>query len=295
MRWNLSVAALAASWGFIAVIVRGVDLSATALAFYRVALAAVAIVIGLAIIRRLDLLRVAASRWRLLASGAGLAVHWFLFFQTIKLASVAVAVLLVYTAPLFLALLAPLVLPERRSLVALAALVPGGAGVTLIALGEGAESPRPLAIVLGFGAALSYALLVIINKDLTTRLHFTTIAFWNAAIGALVLAPFVPVAGDAIPAGAELAYLALLGVIFTAASANLYIWLLRRVTAQAVGILSYLEPVSAALLAWAILHEPLGASVIIGGALIIAAGLLVVVLEPREGVAVEAPPVRIDA
>jgi DME family drug/metabolite transporter len=84
----------------------------------------------------------------------------------------------------------------------------------------------------------------------------------------------------------------LVGVVFTALSGFLYITLLRRVTAQAVGVLAYLEPVSAALLAWAILGEPLTAPVLVGGALVVAAGVLVVVAEPGDAATVEAPPLR---
>ena len=36
MRWKLAVATLAASWGFVAIIVREVDLDAEVLVFYRV-------------------------------------------------------------------------------------------------------------------------------------------------------------------------------------------------------------------------------------------------------------------
>jgi hypothetical protein len=70
-----------------------------------------------------------------------------------------------------------------------------------------------------------------------------------------------------------------------------WVWLLRKVTAQAIGILAYIEPVSAALLAWAILDQPLGWPVIAGGCLIIAAGVLVVLYEPADAAAVEAVPV----
>lgn len=288
MRWNLSVAALAASWGLIGVVVKHVQLGATALVFYRVALAAAAIAAGCALARRLDLLRVPAARARLALVGAGLAAHWFLFFETIKLSSVAVALVLVYTAPLFLALLAPLALPERFSAVALAALVPGGAGLALVAfVGEGGGSARPLAVAVGLGAALTYALLVIGTKQLTLSLHPLAIAFWNYTTASLVLAPFLAT-GRVVPRAGEAGYLLLLGVVFTAASGFVYISLLRRVTAQAVGILAFLEPVSAALLAWLLLGESLSAGVVAGGVLVLAAGALVVLYEPSEGAAVEA-------
>ncbi len=63
--------------------------------------------------------------------------------------SVAVAILLVYTAPIFLAVLAPLFLPERRSRVGSLALAISAPGIALIALGgeEGSQrfrrSPSP--------------------------------------------------------------------------------------------------------------------------------------------------------
>lgn len=295
MRWNLSVAALAASWGFIAIIVDGVELSAEALVFYRLALAALAVLVAVALVRRLDLLRVRVFRLRMLVIGVVLAAHWFLFFETIKLSSVAVAVLTVYTAPIFLALLAPLFLPEHRSRVAAAALVPAAAGLTLIALAgeEGTHAP-PLAIATGLAAALTYAGLVIGTKQLAARLSVPAIELWSYSVAALVLVPFLAGGTRVVPHGAEVAYVLLLGVVFTALSGFLYVWLLRRVTAQAIGVLAYLEPVSAALLAWAILGQALGWAVVAGGCLIIAAGLLVVLYEPSEAAALEAPPVPVE-
>lgn len=294
MRWNLAVAGLAASWGIISVIVAGVDLDARVLVFWRLALAALAVLAIFAAARRSTLLRLPVRPWRVLLVGAILGAHWFLFFETIKRASVAVAVLTVYTAPIILAALAPLFLPERRSRVALVALVPAAAGLGLIALAgeEGGDALDPLAVALGLGAAATYAALVIATKRLTASLEPPTIAFWINAAAAVCLAPFLVGAGRVLPQGAELAWVAVLGVVFTALSGLLYIWLLRRVTAQAIGILAYLEPVSAALLAWAILDEPLTAPVVVGGVLVVAAGLLVVVAEPDEGTPVEAPPVR---
>jgi drug/metabolite transporter (DMT)-like permease len=268
VRWNLAVAGLAASWGVIAVIVAGVDLDARALVFWRLALAALALLVILAAVGRFDLVRLPDRPWRLAVVGAVLGAHWFLFFETIKRSSVAVAVLTVYTAPIFLAAVAPLFLPERRSRVAIVALVPASAGLVLIALAgeEGGGAVDAVAVALGLAAAATYA--------------------------ALVLAPFLLGVPRVLPEDAEIAWVAVLGVVFTALSGLLYIWLLRRVTAQAIGILAYLEPVSAALLAWAVLDEQLTAPVLLGGALVVAAGLLVVVAEPDEAAPIEAPPVR---
>ena len=293
MRWNLGVAGLAASWGLIAIIVAGVELEAVVLVFYRLALAALAIGVAATVLRRPALLRPPVAVHRLLALGAVLAVHWFLFFQAIKLASVAVGVLLVYTAPVLLAVLAPFFLPERRSRPALAALLPAAAGLGTIALaGEADTGATPPAIAAGLGAALSYAVLVIGTKRVAATVHTATVTFWTYATAALVLSPFLLTADRVLPAGVEIAYVLLLGVLFTALSGVVYITLLRRVTAQAVGVLAYLEPVSAAVLAWALLDEALTAPVLLGGALVVAAGVLVVLAEPPDAAGVESPPLR---
>jgi DME family drug/metabolite transporter len=292
VRWNVAAAALSASAGFIAVIVDGVDLSAEALVFFRLVLAALTVAAAAALTRRLAILHATELRGRVALLGVILGAHWLLFFGTIKLSSVAVAVLTTYTAPLLLAAVAPLVLPEPRSRVVLLALVPAGAGLTLIALaGEEGAHARPLAIAAGLGAAATYAGAVITAKQLTVRLQVPAIQFWNYTVAALVTAPFLLLGGRLVPEGAEIAYVLVLGVVFTALSGLCFVWLLRKVTTQAISTLGYLEPVSAALLAWAILGQELGWAILVGGALIIGAGLLVILYEPAETPHLEAPPV----
>jgi DME family drug/metabolite transporter len=294
VKWNVAAAALAASAGFIAVIVDGVDLSAGALVFYRLMLAALLVAGAAAIARRLDVLRVSESRGRVVALGVVLGAHWLLFFATIKLSSVAVAVLTTYTGPLLLAAVAPKVLPERRSRVVLLALLPAGVGLALIALaGEEGTHARPLAIATGLGAAATYAAAVITAKQLTVRMGVPTIQFWVYVVGSAMTAPFLLLDGDVVPSGADIGFVLLLGIVFTALSGLCFVWLLRKVTAQAISTLGYLEPVSAALLAWAILGQELGWAILVGGALIIGAGLLVIVYEPAETPHLEAPPVPV--
>ena len=139
MRWNVAVAALAASFGLVSIIVREVELDAAVLVFYRCLFAVPAIGIALLLGRRVFVLRRRSTLKAALLLGTTLGAHWFLFFETIKLSSVAFAVLAAYLAPIMVALVAPVVLPERRSRIALLALVPAGAGLALVALGGGDE------------------------------------------------------------------------------------------------------------------------------------------------------------
>jgi len=122
---------------------------------------------------------------------------------------------------------------------------------------------------------------VIFTKQLA-GLYPVTILFWSYLVVALVTAPALPFAGRIVPHGRELAWVLVLGVVFTAASGYLYYVFMRHVTAQAAGALMYVEPVSAAFLGWLVLGQRLGWHVLVGGALVLVGGLLVVVFEPAE-------------
>jgi drug/metabolite transporter (DMT)-like permease len=66
---------------------------------------------------------------------------------------------------------------------------------------------------------------------------------------------------------------------------------LKDVTAQSAGLLAYLDPLSASLLAWAILGQDLGWQVVVGGVAVLAGGALVVLYEGAPGPAPETPPI----
>ena len=291
MRWNLALAGLATSWGLIAVLVAAVDLGAEALAFLRLALAGATLALTALVLRRADALRPGGRLAALIALGIVQGAHWLLFFEAIKLGSVALAVLTFYTAPIFLAVFAPLFLPERLSRVALGALVPAGIGIVLIALAgdggdrasrvgsgsrtrlggdlRGAADPLEAAAARTNGAA-DRRVLGLLRRHARSRAR------------ALFRRPCAP------RGGREWGAVLLLGVVFTGLSTLLYAGLLQHVTAQAAGILTFLEPVAAVLLAWALLDDPVDVSTLVGGALVLAAGIVVVALEPAAGHVAEA-------
>jgi drug/metabolite transporter (DMT)-like permease len=279
-RWNLVVAGLAASWGFVSVIAAGVDLPASALVFWRCLIAALTVPALVILVRRVRSLVVEQRRAQMLGLALLVAVHWALLFQTLKLASVAVAILTVYTAPIFLAVLAPILLPEARSKIGLVALAISAPGLVLIALaGEGGSAVDPAAIGTGLGAAITYALLVIWTKSLVHNIAPVAVAFWSYAVVAVILLPFALASDRFLPEGVEWLYMLVLGALLTAAAGVLYMRSLKDVTAQAAGLLAYLDPVCATFLAWAILGQELGWQVVVGGLAVVVGGALVVLYE----------------
>ena len=293
MRWNAALGALAASWGLIAVLAASVDLGAEALAFWRLALAAVtlgAVAVGTG---RASLLAPQGRLGALALLGVVQGAHWLLFFEAVDHGSVALAVLTFYAAPLVIALVAPIVLPERYSPVVLVSCGVGAVGILAIALGGGGtEGGRsPLAIAAGLGSAVTYAALVVLSKRLlAAAVPPVTIAFWDCLVGAAAVSPVLLVAERVVPSGTDEWAVALtLGIVFTGLSTLVYATLLRHVTAQAAGVLTFLEPVSGVALAWLLLDQRPGTATLVGGALVLAAGIVVVLLEPADASVADAP------
>jgi drug/metabolite transporter (DMT)-like permease len=277
---SLLVAGSASTWGIIGIIVRQVDAPAMTIVFFRVALAALFLAGVLTLAGRRDLLK--PPPWIVLGFGVLLAAHWSLYFQAIKETSVASAVLITYAAPIFMALLAPLMLRERISLLTVAALVVSMAGIALISLAGGSEDAavRPLGVGLAVLAAISLALLFVLTKRYAAQVEPVTLVLWESLVAGGVLAPAALLGGASLT-GSEIGYLVLLGVVLTGGVNIVFVGALRWVPATTAGVLAYMEPVSGALLAALLLGEELNAAVIAGGLAIVAAGVVVVLERPE--------------
>jgi drug/metabolite transporter, DME family len=271
---SLTIAACAASWGGIGVVVRELDMPPLAIAFFQEALSA-AVAVLVALVWRPAALR--PPRPTVMVLGFVLAAHFACLFGAVRETSVASAVLVTYSAPILIALLAPALLGERVSRVAIVALAVSAVGVAGISLagGEGGGAVHAAGIGLAVLAAITYALVVVLLKRWTADVNPLTVVVWQAGAAALVLSPAALAGGYSIGAR-EAGYLALLGVVLTGLTGIAYVVAIRAVPATTAGILGYLEPVSAVVLSAAILGQHPGPMVAVGGAAILVAGLAVV-------------------
>ena len=157
-------------------------------------------------------------------SGLGmlLALHWYAFFQSIVLTSVAIGLVTFASAPLFTCLLEPLVDRRRISGRDLLAGVTVIAGVAMVANLKGANGQLYSGIGAGLLAALTFAVLQIANRKLIRGYSPVQVSFWQTGVAALVLAP---VAWPVLPAldGNTLSWLIVLGVLATAVAHTLFI------------------------------------------------------------------------
>lgn len=280
-RGTLAVLGAALLWGSIGVLSVGLfrrGVSPWQVAFWRASLSAAMLGLYLAVARR-DALRLAARRDLLLLSGFGL-VAVGLFYLAFQLAtyhtSVAVAVVLLYTAPVFVLLGARLLLgePLGRRKVAAAALVVTGVWAT--SLGAAGAEVRLTAggIAWGVTSALAYSSYYLFGKRYLPRYGVPRTLFYSLLAGTAVLGAASAAAGEApdvrlSPAAwALLLALALGGTLLANA---LYYTGLSRMDAGRAAIVASVEPVVAALLALAVLGQALtwvgwvGVGLVVGG------------------------------
>lgn len=275
---SLVVAACATAWGLIALVVREIELPALAIVFWRVVLTAAAVAVTLVLMRRRDLFGV--PNRAVFGLGVLVAVHWAAYFAAIKETSVASAVLITYAAPVLTAMIAPAVLGEHVPRSSVAALAVSAGGVALITLsgGEGEGAVRGLGVALAMVAAVSFAFLLVLLKRYAADVDPLTWVLWESIAGAVVLSPFAVAAG--LPAGSDVGDLLFLGILLTGLLSVVFVGAIRHVPATSAGILMYMEPVAAAVLAAAVLGEALTWPVVAGGAAIVAAGVAVILATP---------------
>lgn len=275
-------------WGTIPLIIRVADGASVVKVFFRVIAASTVIVTYLLASGNWREFRTLPfAKWRqLVVQGLVLTLNWILFLTALDMTTVATAELLGYTAPVLIAALGPFVTGERFDVRILAplALALGGIAVILLPQGLAIESSRELTgAALAFGSALTYATLMLRSKKILAGVSSAVLMTVEYTVAALVLSPFVVRAyllGNGPTGTTSYVALVTLGVVHTAATGFLFLGGLRRVRTDQVAILTYIEPVSAVLFASLFLAEPLTAATGLGGAMVVAGGIIVARLKP---------------
>ena len=201
-------AALAASWGFIAVLAAAVDLGAEALAFWRLALAAATLALVALATRRLDRSRPGGRLGALAPLGrrAGRPLAALLRGRRARLGRARRAHLLRGAAP-HRACCAPFVLGERLSSVRRARRLPrrrgsGSPRSRSTAAGDGAVSAAAVAARARLGRDVRRARAALEAAPARSAIPPLTVAFWDCLVGALAVAPALLLADRVLPDGA---------------------------------------------------------------------------------------------
>jgi drug/metabolite transporter (DMT)-like permease len=249
-------------------------MSAQSIVFYRVLLAFVIFFIFILISGNLKIIELKDKKIYLILFGILQAGTMLTFFISLLKGSVSIAVLLLYTAPVYITLLSPWLLKERSTKKGIIALVLSIIGILLIVDPQKLDFTQyPVGIVAGIASGIIYAFQIMTSKYASSTYSGYTQAFWSFPVAMMILLPFGIAPFDIVLE--NLGYLILLAIFPTILAVSLYFNGLKKVKTYSASILGLIEPVSAVILSVLLLHEQISALEMIGGALILAAGALV--------------------
>lgn len=272
----LYVAAAAIIWGSNGVIVNWVPYDAYAIAFFRVMFASLAL-LPIVLLTQNNEAKRAARSWKVMVPlGLLLALGWTLLFYSMKLIAIANAVLLNYTAPIFVALLAPIVLKEKLEKSTVLALAMSVAGIVVISYQQNLQfsDTNLLGVTVGLLAGLVYAGFIIASKEALSSFSSQVVAFYAYFVASVCLFPFI--AGTDFSSHlSSWILLLVLGVVNTGFAVTLYLKGLAMIKAQKAVVFTYLEPASAVVFGFVFLAQQPTPLMFVGGFLILLAGYIV--------------------
>ena len=203
--------------------------------------------------------------WVLLFGVAGISLLYITYFMCVKTGGVALAAILLYTAPVWVAVGAWLWLGEPITRTLLASMAISMAGVVMVAL-AGGEGVRATAMAIGWGllSGLAYALYYLLGRRIFSEYSAERVLSVALGIGALMLAPFVSV-NDLRGASVD-AWLAIVGlaIVPTYVAYLFYAAGLRQVEASRAAVIATLEPAVAVAISFLVWGDTLRPLAIVG-------------------------------
>ena len=223
--------------------------------------------------KKLDLKSIKKELWLLLLSGMAMGINWILLFEAFKHTTISIATLSYYFAPVIVMVVCPILFREKITKKQLLCFVMSTAGLVLIIGFDGGSggSNHLLGILLGLGAAVFYASVILCNKFIKNveGIHRTFLQFLAAIV---ILIPYVLITGDLKIGELDLkgwVCLLTVGLVHTGITYCMYFTAMKELKGQEVAILSYLDPLVAVLVSVLLLSEPMTLMQGIGGLLIL--------------------------
>lgn len=268
----LGVGVFTFSWA--AILIKLSDAPPLAIAAYRMGIASA--VLAPAVIARRERIFISLGKKDLLlslVSGSFLGVHFALWITSLSYTSVASSVILVTLNPIFVALLAHILIKEKigpRLTVCIAAAVAGA--LFMAASDWRSEAGSLYGDILALLGSLMMSGNLIIGREVRQRLDllpyifitYTTAALVLLAMGLAAGATFFPFSATTY---ALFALLALGPTLVGHTSVN---WALKYLPAAVLALVILGEPVGATTIAYFLLHEVPTAGRLAGGALVLA-------------------------
>ena len=243
--------------GFTGVLGRLITVNEGLLVWYRVMMASgffflyLVLTKGKIRLRWKDILRIS---W----VGLLLAIHWLLFYASIKYSNVSIGVVCFASLGFFTAIIDPIWSHRRFSMREIAFSLLTILGIALI---FHFDTRYQVGIILGILSAIGAAFLTIENRRVGSDYPLMTFLFYEILASFIIMSLILPVylqffpVASIVPSGQDLFYLFILASFCTVGMFSLQVEALKRLSAFTVNLSYNLEPVYSILLAMIIFHE----------------------------------------
>ena len=281
---RLKLAFVMILWGSLGVFTRSIPLSALSLAFLRALIALPVLFIGMRMKK--------AGKAKLpqlvpyIISGAMLGIGWLTLFYGYKYTSISASVIVYNMCPVYVMILAPLILKERISKIQIAVIFLSFLGLILIMGHNLQEGYGSMGLLLSAVSGMIYAAIVLINRSIKTRVDNQTATFVQILTSMLVLLPFVLMEGNILAVVnldvTAIIYTILLGVLHTGVAYTLFFSVYAHMRSVDIVSYSYLEPLFGILFSVVIIGERLIVPQMISGVLILGSTYIGEMLKDRK-------------
>lgn len=261
-------------FGTLGLFVRNIPISSGGLALCRAVMAT--LMLGLYFLftgQRIDVHAIGKELFLLLISGMAMGINWILLFEAYRYTTVSVATLSYYFAPVIVTLVCPILFKEKMGTKQWLCFAMSTLGIVLITgIGDlGGSDTHLIGIAFGFGAALFYASVILLNKFIkgVAGIQRTFLQFVAAIV---ILLPYVLCTGGlslGTMDGIGWVNLLVVGIVHTGITYCLYFSSLKELPGQEAAILSYIDPLVAVAVSVFLLGEPMTLTQLLGGGLIL--------------------------
>ncbi len=268
-------------WGVISLFIRPLSAAGfdpTQIATVRMSVAAAAFLVVIAARSPAKLRVRLRDLWMFIGTGVvSVALFNFCYFYTIIHSEASVAVVLLYTSPVFILLLSALLFHERVTRRKLLALALTFAGCVCVAGLTGGVRLSAVVFLTGIGSGLFYGLYTIFGRYALAKYDASTVTAYSFVFSLLATLPFGKPAALVRTVAAEPRLLLLcvgIGVCSTVLPYYLYTWGLERMESGKAAILVAVEPLVGAVVGMTVFHESRSPVKLVGIALILTAIVL---------------------
>ncbi|HZG71806.1 MAG TPA: DMT family transporter [Chondromyces sp.] len=268
-------------FGSIGLFVKNIHLSSSEIALLRGAIGSLFLVfISLLMKQRLSLKAIKGNLLLLILSGAALGFNWIFLFEAYRYTTISNATISYYFAPIFVMVLAPLILKEKLTPVKVGSILTAMIGLFLVVNnGEGGMDGsynHTIGILYGLLAASLYASVIMMNKFIRSFSGFDT-TFIQLIMASLILAPYVYIKNPmdvSVVNQQSIILILILGIIHTGVAYYLYFGAVKELKGQTIAVFSYIDPISAVIMAAIFLGENVSFLQILGGVFVLGSTFL---------------------